>query len=59
MVGLAAKNVHHSDARLRAFAEWIQNNLIADGEWNDRKVVIFTEYEDTLQWMVNQSNQLN
>lgn len=52
MRGLANTHKDRPDARLRALATWIQENLCPAGLWNDRRVVVFTEYEDTLRWML-------
>lgn len=51
-IASAARN--EPDARLKELAKWINQNLISEKRWNDRKVVIFTEYDDTLQWLVKQ-----
>ena len=40
------------DVRLKELARWIRENLLEDGRWNRRRVVVFTEYDDTLQWML-------
>ena len=58
MIALAAQHVHTADARLKDFAAWVEKNLITNNEWNDRRVVIFTEYEDTLQWMMRELAEL-
>ena len=58
MLNLASAYHREPDARLKHFAEWIKTNLISNGEWNNRRVVIFTEYEDTLQWMMRELPEL-
>ena len=58
MLHLAAQHVRSPDARLKHFASWITENMMTDGEWNNRRVVIFTEYEDTLQWMMRELPEL-
>jgi len=43
------------DARVRKLVEWVKANLLAGGtQWNDRRVLIFTEYEDTLRYLREQ-----
>ncbi|MCA9565924.1 MAG: hypothetical protein KC561_20645, partial [Myxococcales bacterium] len=52
MSAIAEANRERPDARLEALAKWIQANLLtANNEWNHRRVVVFTEYLDTLQWL--------
>src|SRR5690606_10695442 len=43
-----------SDARVRELARWIGEHLCPGGAWNGRRVVIFTEYDDTLRWLARQ-----
>lgn len=40
-----------SDSKAKAIVEWIENNLKTNGEWNDRRVILFTEYRTTHQWL--------
>lgn len=42
---------HKADSKARAIVEWIEGNLKTDGEWNDRRVILFTEYRTTHQWL--------
>jgi superfamily II DNA or RNA helicase len=43
------------DARVRKLVEWVKANLLTGGtQWNDRRVLIFTEYEDTLRYLREQ-----
>jgi hypothetical protein len=52
MRALAAQHKDQPDARLRELARWVREQLCPDGRWNHRRVVIFTEYDDTLRWML-------
>lgn len=45
----AAKN--QVDAKAKAILEWLTANLKTDGQWNERRVILFTEYRATHQWM--------
>lgn len=45
----AAKN--QVDAKAEAILEWLETNLKTDGLWNERRVILFTEYRSTQQWM--------
>ena len=40
-----------SDAKARALIEYLTDVCKTDGEWNDERVVIFTEYRDTQRWL--------
>jgi superfamily II DNA or RNA helicase len=42
---------HKVDSKGRAILEWIDANLKSDGQWNDRRVILFTEYRTTHQWL--------
>lgn len=39
------------DAKAKAVLDWLSKNLKTDGQWNDRRVILFTEYRTTHQWM--------
>jgi hypothetical protein len=41
------------DARVRWLADWIKANLLSGQDWNRRRLIIFTEYEDTRRWLVS------
>jgi superfamily II DNA or RNA helicase len=42
---------HKVDSKGRAILEWIETNLRSNGAWNDRRVILFTEYRTTHQWL--------
>jgi superfamily II DNA or RNA helicase len=47
------------DARVRKLVDWIRANMCADlgkpsAFWNDLRIIIFTEYEDTLRYLRQQ-----
>ncbi|MYB89166.1 MAG: DEAD/DEAH box helicase [Proteobacteria bacterium] len=44
-----AKN--QTDAKAEAILDWLSANLKPGGRWNDRRVILFTEYRTTHQWM--------
>jgi len=44
-----AKN--QTDSKAKAILDWLGTNLKSDGRWNDRRVILFTEYRTTHQWM--------
>ena len=42
---------HKADSKAGAIVEWIDANLKTEGEWNERRVILFTEYRTTHQWL--------
>jgi Helicase conserved C-terminal domain len=50
MLEIARKHAHRPDARIGRVAEWIRANMAPGGHWNERRLVLFTEYEDTRRW---------
>lgn len=44
-----AKN--QADSKAKAIIGWIETNLDAKTQWNDRRVILFTEYRTTHQWL--------
>jgi ERCC4-related helicase len=51
MLDLARTHAHRPDARIGRLVEWIRVNMAPDGRWNERRLVLFTEYEDTRRWV--------
>jgi hypothetical protein len=49
MRDLAEQN--RRDARVRWLVDWIRTHMVAGTAWNDRHLVIFTEYEDTRRYL--------
>lgn len=47
----AQRASHKADSKARAIVEWIEANLRSGGQWNDRRVILFTEYRTTHQWL--------
>ncbi|MCU0881462.1 MAG: DISARM system SNF2-like helicase DrmD, partial [Hyphomonadaceae bacterium] len=39
------------DARVTWIADWIREHMSEHGSWNRRRLVIFTEFEDTRRWL--------
>jgi superfamily II DNA or RNA helicase len=40
------------DAKVHALLEWLQEHIRPDGEWTDRRVIVFTEYRATQNYLV-------
>jgi superfamily II DNA or RNA helicase len=44
-----AKNI--SDSKAKAILSWLKKHLKPDGKWNNKRVILFTEYRDTHSWL--------
>lgn len=42
---------HKPDSKANAILAWIERNLKTNGVWNDRRVILFTEYRTTHRWL--------
>lgn len=43
------------DARVNWITDWVRANLLnPDGQWHERRLILFTEYEDTRRWLQRQ-----
>jgi hypothetical protein len=51
MLSLAQAAARKPDARVRWLGRWIRENMTDGRRWNGRRLVIFTEYEDTRRWL--------
>lgn len=51
MLPIAERHASQTDARVRWLIDWIKASLFTDGKWNRRRLIIFTEYEDTRRWV--------
>ena len=47
----AEKAKNRVDAKAKAILDWLERHLKTDGSWNDKRVILFTEYRGTLVWM--------
>ena len=36
---------------MRHLIDWIRGNLLEDDQWGEKRVIIFTEFEDTLRYL--------
>lgn len=54
MTALAERSRHLPDARVRWLLDWLKTNACPGGKWNDTRVIIFTEFEDTLHYLKRQ-----
>jgi helicase-like protein/SNF2 domain-containing protein len=51
MLEIARRHGHRPDARIGRLAEWVRANMAPNGRWNERRLVLFTEHEDTRRWV--------
>ncbi len=54
MLAIARRHAGQADERAKWIINWIRENCLSDGVWNDRRLLIFTEYEDTRRWLQKQ-----
>lgn len=48
-----------ADARIHWLASWIADEMHDEsGRWNERRLIIFTEYEDTRRWLENRLREV-
>ncbi|WP_420430983.1 helicase-related protein [Hyphobacterium sp.] len=43
-----------TDAKTRRLAEWVKANMGSGATWNGRRLIVFTEFADTLEWLRKQ-----
>ena len=41
-----------ADSKAEAIFSWLEAHLKTDGEWNDKRVILFTEYRATHSWLL-------
>lgn len=42
---------HQTDSKADAICHWIESNLKTNNKWNNQRVILFTEYRTTQQWL--------
>ena len=47
----AAKSTQRPDCKAQTLIDWIKITLRPGGQWNDERVIIFTEYRATQKWL--------
>jgi superfamily II DNA or RNA helicase len=58
MTDIAEQSRGQTDARTKKLIDWIRDNMCPqlgkkDAQWNDTRVLIFTEYDDTKRYLVS------
>ena len=51
MLAFAKQHAARPDARIAWLVDWIRANMAPGGRWNDRRLILFTEWEDTRRWL--------
>jgi ERCC4-related helicase len=51
MLAVAEPAALKPDARVRWLVQWIKSNLLSGASWDMRRLIIFTEWEDTRRWV--------
>ena len=51
MLSIAQANRGRPDARVQWLARWVRQNMLVDGGWNARRLIIFTEWDATRLWL--------
>jgi len=51
MLLTAGASANRPDERIGWLTKWIANEMTPNGRWSDRRLIIFTEYEDTRRWL--------
>jgi superfamily II DNA or RNA helicase len=54
MAAIADGARHQPDAKVRALLGWIRQHMLDGRKWNDERLLIFTEYDDTKRYLVEQ-----
>lgn len=54
MLAITAEHRDEPDARVVELLDWIESEML-DGEsrWRDRRLILFTEWDDTRRWLVD------
>lgn len=51
MLAWADRAARQRDAKTRQFVNWLREIVKPGGKWSDERVIVFTEYRDTLNWL--------
>jgi ERCC4-related helicase len=47
----AGKSASRSDSKAQVLIDWLKDNIRPNGKWSDQRVIIFTEYRATQNWL--------
>lgn len=48
----ASKAASQRDSKLKELVRWLDEHIRPDGKWSNERVIIFTEYRATLNWLI-------
>lgn len=51
MLTLAERHKERPDARVAWLDQWVRTHMAPGGRWNERRLVLFTEWEATRRWL--------
>lgn len=51
MLELAQRYAAQPDARVHWLVAWIKENMLSGNAWSRKRLIVFTEYEDTRRWL--------
>ena len=54
MLAVAEVARYQPDARVQKLLDWIRHNQFTGNKWDNRRVIVFTGYEDTLRYLQQQ-----
>lgn len=55
MLAITDGHTHKPDARVHSLLDWIKREMLdARHQWQDRRLIIFTEWDDTRRWLAEQ-----
>ena len=52
MLAITEEGRHAPDARIARILEWIDAEMLDGTAWRNRRLIVFTEWEDTRRWLV-------
>ena len=58
MLALAETHKEEADLRVVWLAKWVRSHMAPGGQWNGRRLVLFTEWETTRRWLHRQLSRL-
>ncbi len=59
MIEIAAPLRDQPDARVERIADWIEKEMLdAEHRWRDRRLILFTEWDDTRRWLVERLREV-
>jgi len=53
LIGWAEKAKNRVDSKASAILAWLEEHLRPGGQWNEKRVILFTEYRATHSWLHN------